>query len=277
MNNSDRQKSILLPEAYQHYNQIDEASRLTGIGGQLELLRTRELMRRFLPDPPATIIDVGGGAGIHAFWLAEQGFNVTLIDAVLHHIETAEKNARERPDVPIRMEVGDARSLNIDDSAADAVLLFGPLYHLTSREDRVKCIAEARRVLRPEGIVMGVCIPRFASLVNCLSLGEAGSSVFRSIVDTDLQDGQHRNPTDDPTFFTTTFFHHPDQLVDEFKDGGFDVLHLLAVEGPGKLIPDLEKYWSIPEQQEWILEVIRKVEREPHLFGVSTHLMAIGK
>lgn len=277
MNNSDRQKSILLPEAYLHYDQIDEASRLTGIGGQLELLRTRELMRRFLPNPPATIIDVGGGAGIHAFWLAEQGFNVTLIDAVSHHIETAKKNAQERPNVPLRMEVGDARSLNVDDSASDAVLLFGPLYHLTSREDRVKCIAEARRVLRPGGIVMGVGIPRFASLVNCLSLGEAGSSVFRSIVDTDLQDGQHRNPTDDPTFFTTTFFHHPDELVDEFKDGGFEVQHLLAVEGPGKLIPDLEKYWSIPEQQEWILEVIRKVECEPHLFGVSTHLMAIGK
>jgi hypothetical protein len=114
-------------------------------------------------------------------------------------------------------------------------------------------------------------------MVNCLSQGEVASCLFRSIVDADLKDGQHRNPTDDPAFFTTTFFHHPDELVDEFADGGFEVKHLLAVEGPGKLIPDFEKYWTVPEQQEWILEVIRKVEGEPHLFGVSTHLMVIAK
>lgn len=275
MNESDDPQSILLPEAYEHYDQIDEANRLTGIKGQLELVRTRELLSRFLPKPPACIVDVGGGAGIHSFWLAEQGYDVHLIDAVSHHIETAKSVAKRRAKPPISMQVGDARKLNLDDGIADAVLLLGPLYHLTSRSERVQCIAEARRISRPNGVVMGVGIPRFASLVNCLSQDSIDVAYFRTIVDGDLQNGQHRNPTNDPAFFTNTFFHHPDELVEEFTAAGFEVQHLLAVEGPGKLIPSFEKCWKIPEQREWLLNVVRKVEGEPHLFGTSTHLMVV--
>lgn len=277
MNSSGDSKSILLPEVYRHYDLVDEANRLTGIRGQLELIRTRELLTRFLPKPPAYIVDVGGGAGIHSFWLAEQGYDVHLIDAVPHHIETAKEIARQQQRAPVVIEVGDARTLPLDDGTADAVLLFGPLYHLTSRHERVQCIAEARRILRSNGVAMGVGIPRFASLLNCLCDGALGDAYFRSIVDGDLSDGQHRNPNDDPSFFTTTFFHHPDELVEEFAAGGFEEPRLIAVEGPGQLIHDFKECWNAPEHREWLLEVIRKIEEEPHLFGVSTHLMAVAR
>ncbi|MBD3674786.1 MAG: methyltransferase domain-containing protein [Planctomycetaceae bacterium] len=277
MNSSGDSKSILLPEAYQHYNLIDEANRLSGIHGQLELIRTRELLTRFLPKPPAYIVDVGGGAGIHSFWLAEQGYDVHLIDAVPHHIENAKETARQLSHVPVVIEVGDARTLPLNDGMADAVLLFGPLYHLTSRDERVQCIAEARRILRSNGVAMGVGIPSFASLVNCLSDGALSDTYFRSIVDGDLNDGQHRNPNADPRFFTTTFFHHPDELVEEFAAGGFEEQRLIAVEGPGKLLHNFEECWNVSEHREWLLDVIRRVEEEPHLFGVSTHLMTVAK
>jgi ubiquinone/menaquinone biosynthesis C-methylase UbiE len=277
MNSSRDSKPILLPEAYRHYDLIDEANRLTGIRGRLELIRTRELLTRFLPEPPAYVVDVGGGAGIHSFWLAEQGYDVHLIDAVPHHIETAKETARQRSHAPVVMEVGDARTLPLDDETADAVLLFGPLYHLTARDERVQCIAEARRILRSHGVAMGVGIPRFASLVNCLLDGAFDDNYFRSIVDGDLRDGQHRNPNDDPSFFTTTFFHHPDELLQEFAAGGFERQRLIAVEGPGKLIRDIEECWNVPEHRKWLLDVIRKVEEEPSLFGLSTHLMAVAK
>lgn len=277
MNTPSDPDSILLPEALQHYDQIDEANRLTGITGQLELVRTRQLLTRFLPAPPATVIDVGGGAGIHAFWLAEQGYDVQLIDAVPHHIETARKAASLKPEIELRMEVGDARQLSCETASADAVLLLGPLYHLTSQADRIQCLREAKRVLRPGGVALGAAIPRFASFINCLSTGQVDNPQFRAIVDADLKDGQHRNPTENPYFFTTTFFHHPDELVDEFATGGFAVQQLLAIEGPGKLIPHFEEHWNDPQQREWILNAIRKVEQEPHLLGLSTHILAIGR
>lgn len=81
MNPSGDPKQILVPEAYRHYDLVDEANRLTGIRGQWELVRTRDLLAGFLLEPPAYIVDVGGGTGVHSFWLAEQGHEVHLIDA----------------------------------------------------------------------------------------------------------------------------------------------------------------------------------------------------
>ena len=67
-------------EMFSHYNAIDEANRLSGVHGELELLRTRELLERYLGPPPAVVLDVGGGAGIHAFGLLLKGMKfISLI------------------------------------------------------------------------------------------------------------------------------------------------------------------------------------------------------
>ena len=101
---------ILCPEAVNHYEQIEEADRLTRIVSQIELVRTQELMRRFLPEPPAVVLDVGGAAGIHSFWLAKLGYQVHLLDAMPHHIEQAKESAAKQSDTQLAsMEVGDAR------------------------------------------------------------------------------------------------------------------------------------------------------------------------
>ncbi len=72
-----------LAEMLDHYRAVDEGSRLTrSPHGRLEFLRTQSLLRRFLPSVPARILDVGGGTGIHAAWLAEDGYEIDLIDPV---------------------------------------------------------------------------------------------------------------------------------------------------------------------------------------------------
>src|ERR687886_2158115 len=99
----------LLPDgAIAHYEDGREAERLLNSVGQLELVRTQELLTRYLPPPPATIFDVGGGTGIYAFWLAQQGYEVHLIDAVPLHIEQARRSCESQPDCSVAsMEVGD--------------------------------------------------------------------------------------------------------------------------------------------------------------------------
>jgi 2-polyprenyl-3-methyl-5-hydroxy-6-metoxy-1,4-benzoquinol methylase len=54
--------------------------------GRLEFLRTWDLMARALPQPPADVLDVGGGAGIYAGPLASSGYRVTLVDPVAEHV-----------------------------------------------------------------------------------------------------------------------------------------------------------------------------------------------
>jgi ubiquinone/menaquinone biosynthesis C-methylase UbiE len=260
------------------YHDADEASRLATGWFQLEHARTQELILRYLPPPPATIIDAGGGSGVYACWLAARGYQVHLIDPVPKHVEQARAASNQQPDFPLASsEVGDARRLPRAENSADAVLFLGPLYHLVERQDRVACLCEAHRVLRPGGMVWGVGISHFASLLDSLAHGFFDDPQFAPILERDLEDGQHHNPTANPLYFTDAFFHRPGELSREFLAAGFQVLEVLPIEGPGWLARDFDRLWADPIQRDRLLAAVRKMEREPSVLGASSHIMAIGR
>jgi ubiquinone/menaquinone biosynthesis C-methylase UbiE len=267
-----------LTEAVHYYAEGDEAARLQTGWFRLERARTQELILRHLPPAPATVIDAGGGAGVYACWLAEQGYSVHLIDPVAKHVEQARAASAQQPEHPLASaEIGDARHLAHADASADAVLLLGPLYHLVEKEDRLACLREAYRVLRRGGLVWGAAISHFASLFDSLSNGFFDDPAFAPILARDLEDGQHRNPTDNPIYFTDAFFHRPGELSREFLAAGFHVEAVLAIEGPGWLARNFDRLWNDPVQRERLLAAVRKVEKEPSVLGASSHIMAIGK
>ena len=265
-------------EAIHYYAEAEESSRLRNGWFQLEQARTQELILRHLPPPPAVIIDIGGGAGAYACWLAVRGYQVHLIDPVPKHVEQARAASAQQPEHPLAsVKVGDARDLPHEDETADAVLLLGPLYHLVEKQDRLACLREAHRVLRVGGLIWGAGISRFASLLDSLSHGFFDDPTFAPILARDLETGQHRNPTHNLLYFTDAFFHLPDELSHEFVNSGFQVLELLAIEGPGWLARDFERLWSDRQQREQLLSAVRKVEREPSVLGASAHIMAIAR
>lgn len=90
----------LSQEAFAHYEQGQEDQRLFKGLGRLELVRTQELLSRHLPSPPAVIFDVGGGSGIYACWLAQQGYEVHLIDVLPLHVEQARRASQAQPAHP---------------------------------------------------------------------------------------------------------------------------------------------------------------------------------
>lgn len=267
-----------LGEVLRHYNEVDEVSRLRQGWFRLEEARTRELILRHLPPAPATIIDAGGGAGAYACWLAELGYEVHLIDPVAKHVEQARAASnRQANHLLASAEIGDARNLRFADANADAILLLGPLYHLAEKEDRLACLLEAKRVLRPGGILWGAGISHFASLFDSLSNGFFDEPAFAPILARDLEDGQHRNPTNNPVYFTDAYFHRPGELSREFLAAGFQIVEIAAIEGPGWLARDFDRLWNDPAQRERLMGIIRKVEREPSIIGSSSHIMAIGR
>jgi hypothetical protein len=157
-----------------------------------------------------------------------------------------------------------------------AVLLLGPLYHLTERSDRLTALREARRVLRPDGCALAVGISRFASLLDAMRQGLLGDSEAMQHIARDLADGQHRNPelARHPGWFTTAFFHHPDELAAEVVESGLRLEAVLGIEGPGGFVGT---GWNDPAQRPAIVAMARAVEQEPSLLGLNSHLLAVGR
>jgi ubiquinone/menaquinone biosynthesis C-methylase UbiE len=251
-----------------------EAERLTGGLGALERVRIRELIARHLPAPPAVVCDVGGGPGAHSFWLAGLGHEVHLVDAVPRHIEQAGE-AAENESLPrlASLEVGDARNLSYPEEFADAVLLHGPLYHLTDREDRLRAIGESRRVLRPGGVLFACAISRYASTIVGLVRGWVWDADYHEMIRRELTTGQHRKPPG-WNVFIDAFFHHPEELRAELEEAGMEHEETLGIQGPGWLVPEFEESLEDGERMEIILDIARLMEREPVL---SPHLMAIAR
>ena len=264
-------------EIVAHYEQGDEIRRLCSSRGQLEQIRMRELITRYLPATPAVVYDVGGGPGGYACWLAQQGYEVHLVDPVPLHVEQALAASQNQPDQPIaELCVGDARHLDRADNSVDVVLMLGPLYHLTEQNERIAALQESYRILRKGGILFAVAISRYASTLRGMIDGIIDPEYIK-IADRDLRDGQHRNPNEHPAYFTTAFLHRTEDLKSEIKVVGFNLEDLFGIQGPGWLLQDLDEQWDDPNYRERLLNIARSLESEPSVIGVSTHIMAIAR
>ena len=268
----------LSDEILSFYRQTQESKRLTNnVKGQIEFVRTQEIITRYLPAPPAVVLDIGGGSGPYACWLAKAGYEVHLVDPVDLHIEQAKDASNQQSEHPIAsISLGDARALRFASMSADAVLLLGPLYHLIDKSERLLALSEAHRVLRKGGVMVAAGISRFASMLHSFFDGRLRTPVHMDIVQNDLETGYHRNPTESLKYFTDAYLHRPEEFSSEVVEAGFQHQATLAVEGPTWLFKSVENYWTDPEQRAMVLDMIRKVEAEPSILGMSAHVLAIG-
>jgi hypothetical protein len=113
--------------------------------------------------------------------------------------------------------------------------------------------------------------------LDSLSHGFFEDPAFASILARDLEEGQHRNSTGNPLYFTEAFLHRPEELSDEFRTAGFQVLEPVAIEGPGWLASDFDRLWNDPPQRERLLATTRKVEKESSVLGASAHIMCVAR
>jgi SAM-dependent methyltransferase len=260
----------LAPAIERFYSQvIDENIRLSmSADGRLELLRTQEILRRFLPSPPAQVLDVGGGTGAHARWLVEDGYHVDLVDPVVRHVELAATICSA--------SVGDARALKAADASYDVVQLLGPLYHLPDQADRYRALSEAHRVLRPGGLVAAAAINRYSSLFEHAALAHLHTERLQASISAILRTAVH----DGIRGFTLAYFHRAEELADEMRDAGFVGVTVFGIEGPAwSLLKAVEQSGTKASEAlfESVLTAARMAEPYPDLLAASSHLLAIGQ
>jgi SAM-dependent methyltransferase len=262
-------------EIIAHYNRYPESERLKHDLGLIEWEHSRELYLRYLPSAPAVVVDIGGANGEYTFWMAGLGYQTHLVDLVPRHIEQArETAARPGTPQPASMNIGDARALDFPDSFADAVVMHGPLYHLTERAERLQVLAEARRILKPGGVLLAVAITRYAGLIYGLTRGLIYDPVFLKMAQTETRTGLRIHPPENLFIFPFAFFHHPDELTAEIQAAGLRHEATLGIIGPSWLVPDLEASWQDSAKREAILAAARMTENEPLL---GPRLLGIGR
>ena len=264
-------------EAYYERNAAREWERLER--HRTEFAVTCRALDDFLPPPPGRILDVGGGPRRYAIHLTKLGYHITLLDLSQKNLDLAlEKSIGEGIYLPPPVR-GDALDLpkTLDgeetDNWFDAVLLMGPLYHLLRAEDRLKAIHEARRVLRPGGLIFAAFLTRFAPLRDLAVHSPAWilehPDRFGQLLDQGL------NRAHESSTFPDSYFIHPDDIVPFMALGGFRAIALLSCEGlvagHEAAVNDLTgELWSA-----WV-NLNYRLSQEPALRGAADHLLFVG-
>ena len=146
-----------MTELEQYYNKFNEEKRLNSPYGQVEFRTSMEYIHcslRALEEEGNTkeeihILDIGAGTGKYSIALAEEGYSVTAIELVRYNLGILKKKGS-------RVDARQGNALNLSklpENHFHITLLFGPMYHLFTFEDKVKALTEAKRVTRPGGTI----------------------------------------------------------------------------------------------------------------------------
>ncbi|GAB2693225.1 hypothetical protein GCM10027037_15830 [Mucilaginibacter koreensis] len=260
----------------QFYSQTSEEARLQLGLGPLEFERNKDLISRYLPTGSGIVLDVGGGPGIYAEWLAKQGHQVHLIDPVLKHVQQAEKRAAKLKS-RYQSSVGEARKLNFKNDYADMVILHGPLYHLQHKTDRIAALAEALRVLKPGGIVLGFAIGRAASTLPGLLNGMMHVPGFLEMCKTELTTGEHHAPATLPGILPQAYYHYPQELMNEVSVAGLQFEQIYAVEGMIWLDSKYFETRADAAKKQAMMELLKATESNTELMVFSPHMMVAAR
>lgn len=164
------------------YDDIDEDSRLNrSRHGQLEYATTMEYIHRYAK-PEAKVLEIGAGTGRYSIALAKEGYNVTAVELVESNLEVLRKNSSDIKDIVSYQ--GDALNLSrFEDAQFDVTLLFGPMYHLYSKEDVHKAIDEAIRVTKKDGIILIAFLSVYAIMYDNYLNGNLAAGIEENFDD----------------------------------------------------------------------------------------------
>lgn len=248
--------------------QYDEWSRLDR--HKIEFDITKKYLDAYISESGLSIIDIGGGPGRYAFYLAQKGHCVTLVDLSSKNITVAMEKSLELGLPLAECVQGNALHLEMFQQVYDVVMLMGPLYHLTRLEERQNAVQQAYRLLKPGGLFIASFISAYAPMQSVLSDPlsiENPSDLLRY-----LKDGV--NPKD--AGFTVAYFSGVREARQLMAEVG---LKELAFAGVENILGCKEREITALEQEKydvWV-QVAYELSQDESVFGVSQHFLYMGR
>jgi len=227
-----------------------------------------------LPPPPASLLDCGGGPGRYAIELAQRGYRVTLFDLSQGNLAFARQKAAEQGVVLESFEQGTATDLSrFADAEFDAVLLMGPLYHLLEEAERLQALLEARRVLKPGGLLAAVFISRYAAHRDAALKDPLVLMSQTELLESILISGK-LSPANPERPGWLAYFAHPDEIAPLLRESSLELKTLLGVEGLVSMIEEKVNMLQGEAWQHWV-DLNFQVAPDPSIHGAVGHLLAI--
>jgi SAM-dependent methyltransferase len=248
--------------------------------GFMEYAITRKMLSKYLK-PKSRILDIGGGPGRYAMWLAHHHHHVVLADLSPELLAVARVKLSEAGETANVEEIVQADACDLSrwpDNSFDAVLSMGPLYHLIDANDRIKALSELLRVLRSDGVAFVALMPRYAFLRRTLAMPDERRHLLQpEFVANILEKGEFIN--DIPGRFTNGYGVRPAEVSPFFEKHGFKTLTLMAAEGIAgnlqRILSELEQ--NDPATYQTALDMILITANDPAILGMANHLLYIGK
>ena len=262
-------------ERYYDENAEDEWNRLDR--HRMEFAVTLKVFKDYLPTPPASVVDVGGGPGRYSIILARQGYGVTLVDLSNACIEFAKKKARENKIELAGYIHSNATHLpDLANESFDVALLMGPLYHLTLDSDRKLAIGESKRILKRNGLMFASFITRYAP-VRWAARYEPASLYHVEFSKRILETGVW-NARDDAYRFgkADSYFARPSEVKPLMESMGFETLTTVGCESAVSMVDEKVNELSGDLFDAWV-EVAYSMGKDPDAYGASEHLLYIGR
>lgn len=275
---------IFMNELIAHYNKFNEDKRLTRRHGQVEYITTMQYIHKYIEDLQGKnakdtilqILDIGAGTGRYAVELAKEGHDVTAVEYVKYNLgrlkqnaEVAKKECQESgKNFLLQAYQGDARKLKrFAEDTFDLTLLFGPMYHLYSFEDKLQALTEAKRVTKPGGYIL---VAYLMNEYGVLTYGFKEGNAIACIEDGRLDENFHCRSTEKDLYDYVRL-----EDMKELRDAaGLEHVQTISADGPADYMRRELNAMSEEMFAKFIEYHLSTCER-PELLGAGAHTVDI--
>ena len=245
-----------------YYNKFNEDKRLTRRRGLIEYMTTMSYIHKYIKLNDK-VIEIGAGTGKYSISLANEGYDVTAVELIKHNLRQIEKKSNK-----VKTILGNAKNLNmISDDSYDITLLFGPMYHLITKEEKIMALTEAKRITKKNGIIMvAYCMNDYAIITH----GFVDNNIKESIKNGEVDSNYHVSPKETDLYSRLTI----DEINELNSIANLKRIKIIAVDGAAHYIRNTLNNMDDEEFNIFMDYHYKTCERQD-LIGASAHTLDI--